>query len=85
MTNDPEIRAALLQLHGAYVEALWAAADVAENLPAVHVAGLPYQSLTDALDAMRPPLRNLAGRLMTPPNARAELYRAIVRALEGKR
>jgi hypothetical protein len=85
MTINPEIRATLLRLHRAYVDALWAAADLAENLPAVHVAGLPYQSLTDALDAMRPPLLSLAGRLMAPPKARAELYRAIVEALGGKR
>ncbi len=86
MANDPEIRAAMMQLHDAYVDALRAAADLAQDLPTDHILGQPFQSLTAALDAVRPPLRILSDRLIEPPDVRGELRRRLAEGLlKGRR
>jgi len=84
MTNDPEIRAAVLKLYGAHVELLRVAADMVEALPVAAVVDGPYMRLAHALDAETLCLRALAPYI-EPPNARAELYRTIAESLEGKR
>lgn len=84
MTNDPEIRAAVLELYGAHVEVLRAAAGLAHALPAEMVADDPYMRLDYALDAELLCMRALAAHI-EPPNVMAEIYRTMVDAIEGKR
>lgn len=84
MTNDPEIREAVLNLHAAHVELLRAMAELVKALPAAIVADDPYSRLVHALDGETDCLRALAG-LVEWPSHRAEMYRVIVEALEGKR
>jgi hypothetical protein len=83
MTNDPEFRAAVLLLSRAHVALLWAAADLSKTLPAEIVGDGPFLALCNALDAESDALRALAAHI-EPPNIRAELYRAIAEALEGR-
>jgi hypothetical protein len=83
MNNDCEIRAALLELCGAYAETLRAAASLAKTLPAEYVADARFLCLAEALDALQAPLRALAGTI-EPPNVRAELYQTLAAAIAGR-
>lgn len=83
MTNDPEIRAAVLAFYDAHIALLWAAADLTQALPAEAVGDSPYLKLRDSLAAETQSLRALAEHIECP-DARAELSEIGLKALGGR-
>ena len=83
MTNDPEIRAAVVALFHAHAGLLRALADLTQALPGEAVAASQYQKMGNALDAETKALRALAAHIETP-DIRAELFQLAAQVFRGQ-
>jgi hypothetical protein len=85
MTNNPEIRAAMQSLYRAHVAMLWEAAEISKALPAGIVGDSPFLKLCDAIDAESDALRALAAHIEPPNTPLQDMYRTVLKHLEGMR